>query len=251
MFGDFLLLAADQIVNHAAKFSWMYNDQVQVPVVVRTPMGGYRGYGPTHSQSLEKHLLGLPGTRVLAIHKRYCPERLYRTLLSINDRPTLVVENKMLYGQQTAPDPPQGCELTAAGAPFPTIRVAPPHPWQLTVVTYGGLVSTVESAIENLMDEDLACDLMIPTQLYPLAIEPILESVAQSRRLLVVEEGQGWAGFGSELIAQLSTDPRLGPFEAQRVCAEPWPVPAARPAERSSLPGVETIVQAAIALVTR
>ena len=60
MFGDFTTLIADQLINHAAKFRWMYNDQVRVPLVVRTPMGGRRGYGPTHSQTLEKHFLGVP-----------------------------------------------------------------------------------------------------------------------------------------------------------------------------------------------
>ena len=59
MFGDFLTLCADQIINHAAKFRFMYNDQVTVPLIIRTPMGGKRGYGPTHSQSIEKHFLGL------------------------------------------------------------------------------------------------------------------------------------------------------------------------------------------------
>ena len=66
MFGDFLTLAADQLINHIAKFRWMYNDQVRVPLVVRTPMGGRRGYGPTHSQTLEKLFLGIPGLTVLA-----------------------------------------------------------------------------------------------------------------------------------------------------------------------------------------
>ena len=66
MFGDFIALAADQLINHAAKFRWMYNDGVRLPLVVRTPMGGRRGYGPTHSQTLEKLFLGVPGLRVLA-----------------------------------------------------------------------------------------------------------------------------------------------------------------------------------------
>src|SRR5512140_2514782 len=59
MFGDFVTLIADQVVNHAAKFRWMYNDNVRLPMVVRVPMGGRRGYGPTHSQSLEKMFLGV------------------------------------------------------------------------------------------------------------------------------------------------------------------------------------------------
>ncbi len=65
MFGDFVTLAADQIINHIAKFRWMYNDQVRVPLLLRTPMGGRRGYGPTHSQTLEKLFLGIPGLQVL------------------------------------------------------------------------------------------------------------------------------------------------------------------------------------------
>ena len=65
MFGDFLTLCSDQIVNHAGKFRWMYNDTVTVPLVIRTPMGGYRGYGPTHSQNTERLLFGFPGIRIV------------------------------------------------------------------------------------------------------------------------------------------------------------------------------------------
>ena len=60
MFGDFLTLCADQIINHASKFRYMYNDQVCVPIVIRAPMGGGRGYGPTHSQSIESLFKGVP-----------------------------------------------------------------------------------------------------------------------------------------------------------------------------------------------
>ena len=59
MFGDFMTLTTDQWINHAAKFRFMFNDKVRVPVVLRTPMGGKRGYAATHSQSIEKHFLGL------------------------------------------------------------------------------------------------------------------------------------------------------------------------------------------------
>ena len=66
MFGDFISLIADQIINHLTKFRWMYNDQVSVPLVIRSPMGGRRGYGPTHSQTLEKLFLGIPCLKVIA-----------------------------------------------------------------------------------------------------------------------------------------------------------------------------------------
>jgi pyruvate/2-oxoglutarate/acetoin dehydrogenase E1 component len=60
MFGDFCTLLADQLINHISKFRWMYNNTVKVPLVIRAPMGGRRGYGPTHSQTLEKIYLGYP-----------------------------------------------------------------------------------------------------------------------------------------------------------------------------------------------
>ena len=66
MFGDFITLIADQLINHIAKFRWMYNDQVSLPMVIRTPMGGRRGHGPTHSQTLEKIILGVPGLQVIS-----------------------------------------------------------------------------------------------------------------------------------------------------------------------------------------
>src|SRR6202163_40583 len=78
MFGDFLMLAADQLVNHIGKYRWMYNDKVRVPLVIRTPMGGRRGYGPTHSQTLEKHFLGVPGLWVVAPNPLVDPGRLLR-----------------------------------------------------------------------------------------------------------------------------------------------------------------------------
>ena len=246
MFGDFLTLAADQFLNHAAKFAWMYNGQVSVPLILRTPMGGYRGYGPTHSQSLEKHFLGVPGTRVLALTHRYCPGHLYRTLLEHVDCPTLVVENKLLYSRRTDCLPPAGARLEATNALFPTLRLRPAaEDCQLTIVAYGGMVPAAESAIEALQrDEDLACELLIPTQLYPLDLAPVIESVRRTGRLLMVEEGQAFAGFAGEVIAQLALrgDVRM---TCARVTAEPCPIPAARNAEISALPDVARILQAA------
>ncbi len=74
MFGDFVTLLADQIINHISKFRWMYNDSVDLPLVIRAPMGGRRGYGPTHSQTLEKLYLGVPGLTVAAPLNFHLPQ---------------------------------------------------------------------------------------------------------------------------------------------------------------------------------
>ena len=78
MFGDFITLTLDQLVNHASKYQWVYGDEVTVPFMIRTPMGGRRGYGPTHSQSLEKMITGIPNVMVMALSPLHNPIELYR-----------------------------------------------------------------------------------------------------------------------------------------------------------------------------
>ena len=88
-------------------------------------MGGKRGYGPTHSQSLEKHFLGLPGTRMLPCITAYDPGALYDTLFATIDRPTIVIENKLLYGLRIGGSAPDGFALEQTDEPFPTTRIRP------------------------------------------------------------------------------------------------------------------------------
>ncbi len=103
MFGDFATLIADQIVNHIAKFNGMYNGQVNAPVVIRTPMGARRGYGPTHSQTLEKIFLGTPGLTFLAPSHLQgssaigAAGQLLLDAILHQDGPTFFVENKLQY----------------------------------------------------------------------------------------------------------------------------------------------------------
>ena len=96
MFGDFTALCMDQIINHASKFRIMYNDQVRVPITIRTPMGGGRGYGPTHSQSIEKLFLGIPDLRIVSPSIFYESGRLLKQAVA-DDMPVLFVEHKLLY----------------------------------------------------------------------------------------------------------------------------------------------------------
>ncbi len=98
MFGDFIALGLDQIVNGISKFREMYDDQVTVPLVVRAPMGARRGYGPTHSQSLEKLLLGIPNIVVVAASECHDIGALLTAAVE-DERPVFFIENKLLYGR--------------------------------------------------------------------------------------------------------------------------------------------------------
>lgn len=246
MFGDFLTLAADQIINHAAKFHYMYNEKVSVPMIIRAPMGGKRGYGPTHSQSLEKHFLGVPGTRVLAVHHRYDPALVFDRLFATIDRPTLVIENKILYGERVSDRAPEGFVWEHTGGDFPVSRLRPGAAPDLTIVCYGGALIDVERAVDRLFEErEIIAEVLCPIEIYPLRLSPLLSSVLITRRLLIVEEGQSFCGFGAEVVAAVNEHAPGALVKVKRLGAAPSAIPASKPAESAMLPSVESIINAA------
>jgi 2-oxoisovalerate dehydrogenase E1 component len=246
MFGDFITLAADQIINHASKLPYMYNGQVSVPLVVRTPMGGKRGYGATHSQSLEKHFLGLPQTRVLALHPRIDPAAVYDEVFSSIDRFTLVIENKLLYALRLPDAVPEGFVIEHSDDQFPTTRIGSDAPPDVTILTYGGLLPDVERAIQTAFDEDeIVAEVICPTQLYPFDPWPVVESVGRSSRLLVVEEGLSFSAFGAEVIAEICERAPGALRGVRRIGAPAHPLPSCGPLERALLPS-ETSIRCAM-----
>jgi pyruvate/2-oxoglutarate/acetoin dehydrogenase E1 component len=262
MFGDFFTLIADQLINHAAKFRWMYNNQVHVPIVIRSPMGGRRGYGPTHSQSLEKLYLGVPGLRILAPCFLGDPgEILVRAIFDDND-PVLFIENKLLYLNEirdihsldefkiTSTTPGIAGEsflpaVTYAPTYVLSLRDAPPP--TLTLVAYGYMTGLAIQAATNLAYEhEIFTELVIPTQLAPYIMTPILESAKITRQLLVVEEGNLTLGWGAEIVARTTEALDSGLKNARRVGGRDLPIPASGPMEDYVLPNVEDIIHTAL-----
>lgn len=245
MFGDFLALAADQIINHAAKFPYMYNGQVSVPLIVRTPMGGKRGYGATHSQSLEKHFLGLPQTRVLALNPRVDPGRVYDELFNSIDRFTLVIENKLLYGMRLPEGSPDGFLVEHSDDAFPTTRIRSNADPDVTILCYGGMLPDVEQAVLAAFDEEeIVCEVVCPLQLYPFEPSAVADSVARSGRLLVVEEGLSFSAFGAEVVSQLCELLPGGLRALKRLGSPQHPIPSCGPLEKDVLPGEKSIRRA-------
>lgn len=251
MFGDFSTLAVDPLVNTAAKLRWMYNDQVSVPLVVRTPMGGRRGYGPTHSQSIEKLFLGVPGLRVVAASHFGDPgELLYQAILRQDD-PMIFVEHKLLYGLQlidAAAASDFEIERTGSAELFPAYRLAvrgAPPP-TLTLAVYGYMAEVARQALLKLAYErELFVELIVTTQLAPLDFTPILESASRTGRLLTAEEGSLSSGWGAEVLARCSESLGSRLVAAGRMAAIETPIPAAAGLERRTLPEVDDILRAA------
>lgn len=249
MFGDFITYAFDQIVNNASKIHHMYNRRLDCPVVVRTPMGGRRGYGPTHSQSLERFLVGIDNCCTLSLNS-LAPVADQLAGLGALRAPTLLLENKVDYAQRLF-RPPEGFRLESDEAPFPTLRVRPcGHPATVTLVAYGGMARLVADSLVEIFDRtDCVPELIVPTCLHPLDLAPIVEAAAGSGRLVVAEEGAGFASLGAELIAQLAE--RGVACRGGRVSGRPVPVPSAPALEAAALPGVDDICAAIVRLGAR
>jgi pyruvate/2-oxoglutarate/acetoin dehydrogenase E1 component len=258
MFGDFITLIVDQVINHAAKFRWMYNDQVQVPLILRTPMGGRRGYGPTHSQTLEKIFLGVPGLRVVSPTHIGDPGGLLEKVILETHDPVLFVENKLLYllpvtgdleelelqliTAQTAIDreplrfsvPCPRYRLTVKGAPTPT----------LTLAAYGYMAELARQAMLKLAYEfEIFTELLIPTNLKDFDLN------LSTCRLLAIEEGTLTLGWGAEIVSRAVEALGSRLKIARRLAARDLPIPASGPLEDLVLPGIGDIIQAARAAV--
>lgn len=261
MFGDFSALIADQLINSISKFRGMYGRQVEVPLVIRTPMGGRRGYGPTHSQTLEKLYLGVPGLRTLAANTLAAPgELLYKAILE-DPGPVLFIENKLLYLRPLLDSIAlQDFEIeisTSDGSYAPThsLRIkAAPAP-ALTLTAYGYMAELAREAMVRLaFENEIFCELVVPSQLSPLAQEGGLDaalaaSLQRTRRLLTVEEGTYTLGWGAEILARAAQALPAQLTGTRRLAAADLPIPASMPLEEGVLPGVPDIVEAARSLV--
>ena len=241
MFGDFLALCFDQLLNHAAKFRGMYNGKASSAIVVRTPMGGGRGYGPTHSQNLEKHLVGIPGLRVLVLHGRAPIASLYRSLRD-SDEPTLIIENKLLYRERCDAALPPTYELAETAGAFPTTVLRPSVAADVTVVAFGRMSVLAEQVAAELVAEEVGLELLFPLSVSPFDARPLHESVARTGKLVVVEEGTAHFDLASEVVARAVEGYRgAGRLRVRRISAQPRPIPSALPLELAVLPSAESL----------
>jgi pyruvate/2-oxoglutarate/acetoin dehydrogenase E1 component len=254
MFGDFLTLTADQLINHAAKFRWMYNEQVRVPMVVRTPMGGRRGYGPTHSQSLEKLFLGVPGLKVAAPNTLGDPAELLKNSIA-DDNPVLFIEHKLLYTRpmlETNNGELVDYSIEKTGDTYPTYKLtfqnqAP----RLTIACYGyNFELARKTAFELVYEHEIFSEIILYSQLSPFDISPLLPSVSKTRRLLTIEEGGLTMGWGAEICAR-ATEALPDGLSVKRAAALDLPIGNSKALEEAILPAQEAITKAALELAQK
>jgi len=247
MFQDFITLAMDQIVNHAAKFHYMYGGQCRVPIVFRTPAGGGRCYGPTHSQSLEAWFMHVPGLKVVAPATAYDAKGLLKSSIR-DDNPVLFVESKLLYGiKGEVPEfDEEGGDYTVPIGEAKVTREGE----HLTLIAYSRMTMEAERAADALATQGIECDVVDLRTLSPLDSDTIAASVEKTGRAIIVCEDCKTAGVSAEIMARVMEecfDALQAPV--RRVAGADAPVPCADPLERAALPDAQNIVDAAVALL--
>lgn len=235
MFMDFLTLAMDQIVNHAANIHYMYGGQMACPLVIRTPAGGYRGYGPSHSKAMEAIFIGVPGLKVVAPST---PADAYGCMIEAvyDNNPVLFVEHKLLYNVEddTACKHDESARLGRARI----VREGK----DVTVVSHSYGVTLASIAVSELAQEGIDAELIDLRSLKPLDTETIFASVKKTGRLVSVEEGSVFGGIGAEVVSQV-TEVCLPYIDGRilRVGKPDVPIPASPEAEKHVLPDVKEI----------
>lgn len=252
MFGDFITLCADQIVNSAAKFRWMFNDQVEVPLVIRTPMGGRRGYGPTHSQTLETLFLNVPGLTIIAPSHFHAPGYLLRKAVLTGRAPVLFIENKLLYPEQLRQIDEGGRvgdfyaeTLTNSNVDYPTmcLRLDNEGRPDVTLIAYGGMAPyAIEAAFNVFMRDEIKVEVAIPSLVKPLPLADIIPSIRRSGRVVIAEESVLTSGWGAELASQVY-EAGFGVVSKPigRIGAKEIPIPGSRALEDEVLPQIKDI----------
>jgi 2-oxoisovalerate dehydrogenase E1 component len=250
MFADFVTLAMDQIFNHAVKFPGMFPG-IKVPLLIRTPSGGRRGYGPTHSQSPESLLAAVPGLTVVFASHRHDPGEILKRAVLNWPYPTVAMEHKLLYGRtvdrgdyQTVP---ASAEDPAAGL-FPTLISGSNDP-DVTIVCYGDAVHLAEGLAARLRDEDIEVEIVAPSLIAPLPKATLTALLLSRPRVVTLEETPQGSGFGSELGATLLEAGFRGRF--LRLAPPPVPIPAARSLEATVLPDENSAFDSAVQFLLR
>lgn len=240
MFGDFSTLIIDQILNHASKFVEGFERPLHM--IVRDPMGGYRGYGATHSQSLEKLFVGLPNIAVISPSVLHEPGKLLIKSMNLGI-PVIFAENKLDYTRKMFQKEKiaNAFEIKYHGGEFPIAEVSfPEEEPEITMISYGGLISPLLEMMHELyMEEEIAIRLLDISSLSPMDFELLAEHTKDSKKILTVEEGHIPFGIGDSIISNLAQRGKNCQYKS--IGARQHIIGTSKEAEALTLPQIDNI----------
>jgi pyruvate/2-oxoglutarate/acetoin dehydrogenase E1 component len=241
MFGDFITLAMDQIVNQAAKVHYMSGGKLKVPIVFRTTLGATRRSAAQHSQSLHAWVSHIPGLKVALPSSPYEAKGLMKTAIR-DDSPVVVFEDKMMYrvkGPVPADDytiPFGVAEIKRAGS-------------DVTLVATSSMVQVALGASAMLEEVGISAEVIDPRTTYPLDKQALIASARKTSRALVVDEGYERYGVTAE-IASIIAEGAFYYLDApvKRIGAMDVPIPFSPVLEDLTVPSEKMVFEAAKAL---
>ncbi|HEV8726346.1 MAG TPA: alpha-ketoacid dehydrogenase subunit beta [Candidatus Binatia bacterium] len=237
MFIDFITLAMDQLVNHAAKLHYMSGGQLKIPLTVRVQCGISGAMGAHHSQSLEAWLAHVPGLKVVLPSNPADAKGLLKSAIR-DDNPVVFVEHRGLYWSQG--------EVPAGEAVVPIGKTSVLRQGeQITIVALSSMVGAALAAADELARDGISTEVIDPRTISPLDVESIANSVKKTSRMIVVHEAVEQGGIGAEIVARVQQEtfyyldsPIL------RVAAPFAPVPASPSLEKRFVPAKSEIIGA-------
>jgi pyruvate dehydrogenase E1 component beta subunit len=235
---NFAFLAMDQIVNHIAKFYYMFNGQIRCPVVIRTVGGGGRQLGATHSQTPDVVFAHFPGLKVVAPATPADAKGLLKAAIRDED-PVFFIENATLY--QSRGEVPDDEDFIIPIGVSDVKREGK----DVTIVTYSKMLLSCLEAADKLAQDGIEAEVIDLRTLRPLDTRAIVESVRKTNRMVVVEEGWRAYGIGAEVasrVTELAFDHLDAPV--RRIAQAEVPLPYNRRLEQMALPQAPDIIHA-------
>lgn len=198
MFSDFLLVAADQVINQAAKIRYMSGGQAEVPMTIRCPIGAGRSSAAQHSQSMQAMIAQFPGMKIVVPSTAQEVKGLLKTAIRDND-PVIFFEHKMEYNRKYEIDD------QVEPIPFGKARIAR-EGRDITIVATSSMVMKSEQAARRLEKEGIDCEVIDLRTIVPFDRETVIRSVKKTGRLIVADEAHERCGIGAEIAADIAED---------------------------------------------
>ncbi|MFL5919958.1 MAG: alpha-ketoacid dehydrogenase subunit beta [Gaiellaceae bacterium] len=231
MFGDFLTLAMDSLVNQSTKDWFLTQEQVSVPLVIRSVVGAGGRFGAIHSQMPASWFMGVPGLKIVGASTPADAKALLKAAIR-DDNPVLFFEHKRLYTMEGEVDGEAG-RLGEAKV----VREGD----DVTIVTAMKSVHDSLEAAEALEKDNVSAEVIDLRTLRPIDVDTVVASVRKTNRVVVVEEGPLTGGWAGEVLAAV-TEHALGHLDdAWRIATPNTPIPYSPPLEDAFLPGPERI----------
>ncbi|WP_394180932.1 thiamine pyrophosphate-dependent enzyme [Marinomonas posidonica] len=240
MFGDFMTLALDQIIQHISKIKTMYGTNISLPIVIRSPMGGRRGYGPTHSQSIERLFLGVEKVSCAFVNKYSPIDEIVKKYLEEGE-PLILFEHKLNYSKKDFFELNENHRIKISDDFSRTIIISPLNKRpKYTVFTYGYSLELIEELlINNELDPEF--EIVCPTVISPVNSLPLKKSVIKTGKLITFEEGSSNLSLGEAMISELCKSSVK--FELVATIGNATTIPAAKDGETYLLDSYKDILK--------